>query len=214
MNAAERAWFHEKSQLQNTVKTLKVAQSELEAQNEHLMVQKSSFEERLSIEKDEWQKEKSKLTFELSKRPKGPDQSSKQTRGKWVYKFILDFKPSKLIFSGLKRIQELETQLKDEKDRLNSAISSLRLERNDLQSDYAAKLSKQESENASAIENLKALHARELLAARAAEEKELSKSESAQKNAAKLEKQVEMQEKEILRLSRELKERLLKKNFE
>ena len=109
----------------------------------------------------------------------------------------------------MKRIQELEAQLKDEKERLNSAISSLRLERNDLQSDYAAKLSKQESENASAIENLKALHTRELLAARSAEEKELSKAESAQKNAAKLEKQVEMQEKEILRLSRELKERLL-----
>ena len=82
VNAAERAWLHEKSQLQNTVKTLKVAQSELEAQNEQLMLQKSSFEERLSIEKDEWQKEKSKLTFELSRRPKGPDQSSKPGLGK------------------------------------------------------------------------------------------------------------------------------------
>jgi len=80
----------------------------------------------------------------------------------------------------------------------------LRLERNDLQSDYAKKFSKQESENASAIENLKALHARELQAVRISEEKELGKSESAMKNAAKLEKQVEIQEKEILRLSREL----------
>jgi len=179
VSASERAWLHEKQVLQSTVKNLKVSQSELEAQNEHLIVQKNSFEERLKIEKDEWAKERSKLV-ENSKRPKGLDQNT------------------------LKKIQELETQLRDEKDQLNSKISSLRLERNDLQSDYAKKFSKQESENASAIENLKALHARELQAVRISEEKELGKSESAMKNAAKLEKQVEIQEKEILRLSREL----------
>lgn len=109
--------------------------------------------------------------------------------------------------SALKKMQELEAHLRDEKERLNSTISSLRLERNDLQSNYAKKLSKQESENAYAIENLKALHARELQAVRTSEEKELGKSESAMKNAAKLEKQVEIQEKEILRLSRELQEK-------
>ncbi len=196
VSASERAWLHEKQVLQSTVKNLKVSQSELEAQNEHLIVQKNSFEERLKIEKDEWAKERSKLV-ENSKRPKGLDQNSKTTF--WCLSSYL---------SALKKIQELETQLRDEKDQLNSKISSLRLERNDLQSDYAKKFSKQESENASAIENLKALHARELQAVRISEEKELGKSESAMKNAAKLEKQVEIQEKEILRLSRELQDKV------
>ena len=68
--------MHEKQVLQNAVKNLKVAQSELEAQNQQLVVQKSSFEEKLSIEKDEWEKERTKLV-ELSKRPKEANQTSK-----------------------------------------------------------------------------------------------------------------------------------------